>query len=63
VIFGRAAGRSDEVIRIVPLAEAAGDMADMATCVIVGTAETRLIEREKQRPIVYSPRYFRGAGA
>ncbi|MCJ9674896.1 SAM-dependent methyltransferase, partial [Neorhizobium sp. SHOUNA12B] len=63
VIFGRAAGRTDEVIRIVSLAEAAGDMADMATCVIVGTAETRVIERENQRPIVYSPRYFRGAGA
>lgn len=63
VIFGRAAGRPDEVIRIVPLTEAAGDMADMATCVIVGTAETRLIERENQRPLVYSPRYFKGAGA
>jgi precorrin-3B C17-methyltransferase len=34
-------------------------MADMATCVIVGTAETRLIEREGQRPIVYSPRFLR----
>ncbi|UIK05346.1 precorrin-3B C(17)-methyltransferase [Neorhizobium galegae] len=63
VIFGRAAGRPDEVIRIVPLAEAASDMADMATCIIVGTAETRLIERQNQRPIVYSPRYFKGAGA
>ncbi|MBW6424444.1 precorrin-3B C(17)-methyltransferase [Rhizobium sp. XQZ8] len=60
VIFGRAAGRPDEAIRIVPLAEAQGDMADMATCVIVGTAETRIIERDGNRPIVYSPRYFKG---
>lgn len=59
VIFGRAAGRPDEAIRIVPLAEAEGEMADMATCVIVGTAETRLIERTGQRPIVYSPRFLR----
>lgn len=59
VIFGRAAGRPDEAIRIVPLEEAEGDMADMATCVIVGTAETRLIERTSQRPIVYSPRFLR----
>jgi len=59
VIFGRAAGRPDEAIRIVPLEEAEGDMADMATCVIVGTAETRLIERTGQRPIVYSPRFLR----
>jgi precorrin-3B C17-methyltransferase len=59
VIFGRAAGRPDEAIRIVPLSEAQGDMADMATCVIVGTSETRLIERSKKRPIVYSPRFLR----
>lgn len=59
VIFGRAAGRPDEAIRIVPLADARGEMADMATCVIVGTAETRLIERNDNRPIVYSPRFLR----
>jgi precorrin-3B C17-methyltransferase len=59
VIFGRAAGRPDEAIRIVPLADAKGDMADMATCVIVGTAETKLIERSDKRPIVYSPRFLR----
>lgn len=59
VIFGRAAGRPDEVIRIVPLEEAQGDMADMATCVIIGTVETRLIERAGQNPIVYSPRFLR----
>jgi len=61
VIFGRAAGRPDEAIRIVSLAEAKGEMADMATCVIVGTAETRLVERGGQCPIVYSPRYFKGS--
>lgn len=59
VIFGRAAGRQDEAIRIVSLSEARGEMADMATCVIVGTAETRLIERRGERPIVYSPRFLR----
>jgi precorrin-3B C17-methyltransferase len=59
VIFGRAAGRPDEAIRIVPLSDAQGEMADMATCVIVGTAETRLIERAEKRPIVYSPRFLR----
>ncbi len=58
VIFGRAAGRPDEAIRIVPLEEAQGEMADMATCVIVGTAETRLIKRTDKRPIVYSPRFL-----
>ena len=60
VTFGRAAGRPDEVIRIVPLSEAESGMADMATCVIVGSAETRIIERDGKRPLVYSPRYFKG---
>ncbi|MDE1160274.1 MAG: precorrin-3B C(17)-methyltransferase [Neorhizobium sp.] len=60
VIFGRAAGRPDEAIRIVNLAEAEGGMADMATCVIVGTQETQLIERAGERPLVYSPRSWPG---
>jgi precorrin-3B C17-methyltransferase len=57
VVFGRAAGRVDERIRVVPLSEAASDMADMATCIIVGTEETRLIMRQDKEPIVYSPRF------
>ncbi|WP_165216922.1 precorrin-3B C(17)-methyltransferase [Affinirhizobium pseudoryzae] len=56
VIFGRAAGRPDEKIAVVPLSEARSEMADMATCIIVGSTETRLIEREGNRPLVYSPR-------
>lgn len=56
VIFGRAAGRPDERIAVVPLLEARSEMADMATCIIVGSTETRLIEREGNRPLVYSPR-------
>ena len=59
VIFGRAAGRADERIRVVPLSEASSDMADMATCIIVGSVETRLIERSGKEPLVYSPRFSR----
>ncbi|MEN0117659.1 MAG: precorrin-3B C(17)-methyltransferase [Agrobacterium cavarae] len=57
VIFGRAAGRADECMRVVPLAEASSDMADMSTCIIVGSVETRIIEREGQPSLVYSPRF------
>lgn len=57
VIFGRAAGRADERMRVVPLAEALSDMADMSTCIIVGSVETRIIEREGQPSLVYSPRF------
>jgi len=59
VIFGRAAGRPDERIETVRLDEARPDMADMATCIIVGSTETRLIERQDRAPLVYTPRYSR----
>lgn len=56
VVFGRAAGRPDERIAIVPLSDADAAAADMATCVIVGSAETRIVERDRLPPLVYSPR-------
>lgn len=56
VIFGRAVGRPDQQFAVVPLAQAAGQPADMATCVIVGSADTRVIERPGRDPLVYSPR-------
>lgn len=59
VIFGRAAGRADERIDIVPLSHADATRADMATCVIIGTVETRLVERPGLPPLVYSPRFSR----
>ncbi|QPC86650.1 precorrin-3B C(17)-methyltransferase [Mesorhizobium sp. NBSH29] len=58
VIFGRAAGRPDERIEITTLGQAVAERADMATCVIIGSAETRLIEREGKQPLVYSPRFY-----
>jgi precorrin-3B C17-methyltransferase len=57
VVFGRAVGRPDERIEIVKLVDARPDMADMATCIIVGSRETRLIERDGRSPLVYTPRY------
>jgi precorrin-3B C17-methyltransferase len=56
VIFGRAAGRSDERIAVAALAEADAGLADMATCVIVGSSETRIVTRNELPPLVYSPR-------
>jgi len=61
VIFGRAAGRPDERIASVPLGDADPSSADMATCVIIGSAETRVIERGEDRsPLVYTPRFSTG---
>ncbi|OHV75546.1 precorrin-3B C(17)-methyltransferase [Ensifer sp. LCM 4579] len=60
VIFGRAAGRPDERITVMPLGEADADHADMATCVIIGSPETRMIAREGRPDLVYTPRSFMG---
>ena len=56
VVFGRAVGRTDERIEVTTLAEATATAADMATLVIVGTRETRVIERPGRSPLVYTPR-------
>ncbi len=56
VIFGRAAGRPDERIELARLFKADPARADMATCVIIGSPETRLIERGARPPLVYTPR-------
>jgi len=56
VVFGRAVGRIDERIRVTNLAAAKGSDADMATCIIIGSSETRLVERPNGTALVYTPR-------
>jgi precorrin-3B C17-methyltransferase len=56
VIFGRAVGRPDERVHITTIAEADPASADMATLVIVGNAQTRVVKRPGRPPLVYTPR-------
>jgi precorrin-3B C17-methyltransferase len=56
VVFGRAVGRIDEAIAVTTLESADASRADMATLVIVGSAETRLVPRQGHAPLVYTPR-------
>jgi precorrin-3B C17-methyltransferase len=63
VIFGRAIGRSDEHVEVATLGVAKLIAADMATLVIVGSAETRTVAREGRSPLVYTPRAVARAGA
>ena len=56
VVFARAVGRPDEALTVVPVSQAAGVAADMATLVIIGASTTRLIPREGAQPYVYTPR-------
>ena len=55
VVVGRAVSRVDESILVTSLAELRAESADMSTCIIVGTSETRVV-REGVRPLVYTPR-------
>lgn len=63
VIFGRAAGRPDEKITVMPLAVADPAAADMATCVMIGSPETRIIERPALPDLVYTPRFYAGGSS
>ena len=56
VIFARAINTKDETLNIVELSNTTPEMADMRTMVIVGSSQTRLIERTGQTPWVYTPR-------
>ena len=56
MIFGRAVGRDGESTTVVELAHAADAPADMATLIIVGSAETRVVARPGLPPLVYTPR-------
>jgi precorrin-3B C17-methyltransferase len=59
VVFARAVGREDERITVTRLAEADPALADMATLVIIGSSETRVIERPQGlRALVYTPRHY-----
>ena len=61
VVFGRAAGRPDERMLVMPLGEAEAERADMATCVVIGSPETRVIARPGLPELVYTPRFLKDA--
>jgi len=61
VVFGRAVGRVDERMAIVALIDANATQADMSTCIIVGSAQTRVIPRAGKSSLVYTPRSMPGA--
>ena len=63
VIFGRAIGRADERVEVTTLGVAKSIAADMATLVIVGSADTRIVAREGRPPLVYTPRSAAGVDA
>jgi len=63
VVFGRAVGRSGERIAVTTLGAADPAAADMATLIIVGSRETRIVARPGATPLVYTPRTTMEASA
>ena len=59
MIFARNVSRPDQTIKIVPLTEVTEDMADMRTVGLLGSSQTRIIERDGA-PLVYTPRSVAG---
>jgi len=59
VVFARAIGRPDEKICLTTLAQADPSLADMATLVLIGSSQTKLIARGDERPWLYTPRAIR----
>lgn len=60
VAFARAIGRPDERIVLTTLGEADPAIADMSTLVLIGSSETRLVERAGGSPWMLTPRGYGG---
>jgi precorrin-3B C17-methyltransferase len=56
IVFGHAVTRPNERIEVVTLDRAETVEADMATLIIVGSRETRILARPGKPPLVYTPR-------
>jgi hypothetical protein len=58
VAFARAIGRPDERIVLSTIGEADPSIADMSTLVLIGSSETRFIERPGNTPWLLTPRTY-----
>nr|WP_294523744.1 precorrin-3B C(17)-methyltransferase [uncultured Rhodopila sp.] len=58
VAFARAVGREDERIVLTTLRTAEPSTADMSTLVLIGSSETRFVERRGRTPWLLTPRSY-----
>jgi len=56
MVFARAVSTPEETLTTVQVSDAKPEMADMRTVVLVGSSQTRLIDRPDLPPLVYTPR-------
>lgn len=60
VAFARAVGRPDERIVLTTLTQADPALADMSTLVLIGSSETRFLDRSGGEPWLFTPRHYGG---
>jgi precorrin-3B C17-methyltransferase len=60
VAFARAVGHADERILLTTLNEADPGVADMSTLVIIGSSQTRFVDRPGKPPWLLTPRTYGG---
>lgn len=58
VVLARNLGRMGEVVKVITLDELAPDVADMRTIILVGSTQTKTIERNDGSVFVYTPRRY-----
>jgi precorrin-3B C17-methyltransferase len=56
VAMGQAIGRDNESTAITQLGQVRPESANMSTCIIIGTAESRVVARDNLPPLFYTPR-------
>jgi precorrin-2 C20-methyltransferase / precorrin-3B C17-methyltransferase len=57
VVLGRGVGRQDERVTVTCLAKLDAAEVDMSTLVIVGSSQTRVLDRPGG-PVVFTPRHY-----
>lgn len=62
VVLARNLGRPGQAVKVITLDQLAPDIADMRTVIIVGSSQTRIINRSDGSVNVYTPRRYEGVG-
>jgi cobalt-precorrin 5A hydrolase / precorrin-3B C17-methyltransferase len=60
VVLGRNLGRPGQATQVISLSELTADQADMRTILIIGSSQTRTIQRPDGKTWIYTPRQYHG---
>ncbi len=58
VVLARNLGRSGQTVTVTTLKDLEPESADMRTVILIGSSQTRVIQRSNSQPWVYTPRHY-----